>query len=292
MKTIMDIKNVTKQFKGKIILEDISFSIHARQVVALVGKNGSGKSTLLKIIGGLVKPDSGTISKHIHPFTIGYVPEITPSNILFTPEEYLFHMGSIRGMPKNQLQPRINYLLDIFNMQGSRKTRISDFSKGMKQKVMIIQALLEEVNLLILDEPLSGLDPKAQNDLEATLSLLKDKGLSIILTCHETKLLENIVDEILSINDCHINQNNLVLNTIIHRNKISFEISTQASLENLHNYFENVQTRLLNPKVNSVKVIVNQEDTDKILLELLKKNASIKELQPINPAKEDFYNQF
>ncbi|KOS69230.1 ABC transporter ATP-binding protein [Lysinibacillus contaminans] len=292
MKTIVDIKNITKQYKGKTILEDISFSLFAHQVVALVGKNGSGKSTLLKIIGGLVNPDSGTIYKHIHPFTIGYVPEVTPSTIMFTPEEYLFHMGCIRGMVKNQLQPRIDYLLDIFNLQGSRKTRISDFSKGMKQKVMIMQALLEETNLLILDEPLSGLDPKAQSNLEDTLLLLKDKGLSIILSCHETKLLENIADKIFFINNHQVNQNNLLLNTTQHRNRLTFEISIQESFEDLHPYFEIVQTSQLNQRVNVVKVIIKLEDTDKILLELLHKNASIKQLQPINHAKEDFYNQF
>lgn len=292
MKTILEIKNITKQYRGEIILKDISFSLYAHQVVALVGKNGSGKSTLLKIIGDLVNPDSGTIIKHIQPFTIGYVPEVTPSTILFTPEEYLSHMGSIRGMAKNQLQSRIDYLLDIFNLQDSRKTRISDFSKGMKQKVMIMQALLEETDLLILDEPLSGLDPKAQSDLEATLMILKDKGLSIILTCHETKLLENIVDKILFINNHQVNQISLLSDTIQQRNKLTFEISIQVSLEDLRPYFEIVQTSQLNQEVNAVKVLIKQEDTDKILLELLHKNASIKQLQPINHTKEDFYNQF
>ena len=205
MTTIMEIQNISKQYRGKKILENATFSIGANQIIALVGKNGSGKSTLLKIIAELVDADSGSIVKHKHSLKIGYVPEVTPSHILFTPEEYLYHMGSIRGMTKKQLQQKINELLELFHLQEARNIRIVNFSKGMKQKVMIMQAMLEDTDLLILDEPLSGLDPKAQSDLEETLSFFRDKGLSIVLTCHETKLLQHLVDTVLVI------QNNKVI---------------------------------------------------------------------------------
>ena len=292
MKTIMVVQNITKRYKNKKILDTTSFSICANQIVALVGKNGSGKSTLLKMIGGLVTPDSGTILKNIQPLKIGYVPEVTPSNILFSPEDYLFHMGRIRGLPKKQLQHRIDDLLDIFNLQDSRKIRIPVFSKGMKQKVMIMQALLEETDLLILDEPLSGLDPKAQSDLEDTLLILKDKGLSIILTCHETKLLEKIVDKILLINDYQVIQTTTMLNLSHQKNSLIFEIPNQVSLDELRPFIEIVHISPKNSKIHEVKVIVKQEDTDIILLELLNRNASIKQLQHINQVKEDFYKQF
>ncbi|WP_246494295.1 ATP-binding cassette domain-containing protein [Lysinibacillus agricola] len=170
MNTIMEIQNISKQYRGKKILENATFSICANQIIALVGKNGSGKSTLLKIIAELVEADSGSIVKHRQTLKIGYVPEVTPSHILFTPEEYLYHMGRIRGMPKEQLQQKINDLLELFHLQDARNIRIDNFSKGMKHKVLIMQAMLEDTDLLILDEPLSGLDPKAQSDLEETLS--------------------------------------------------------------------------------------------------------------------------
>lgn len=82
----MELRNITKYYRNKLVLENVSFSIHKRQIIALVGKNGSGKSTLLKIIGGLIKPDSGEVYKLASPLKMGYVPEITPSRIPFTLE--------------------------------------------------------------------------------------------------------------------------------------------------------------------------------------------------------------
>lgn len=292
MKRIMEVQNITKQYKGKKVLENVSLSIYAQQIVALVGKNGSGKSTLLKIIGNLVDPDSGVIDKRHQSLKIGYVPEVTPSQILFTPHEYLYHMGSISGMPKKPLQQRIDYLLAIFNMQEARHTRIVHFSKGMKQKVMIMQAMLEETDLLILDEPLSGLDPKAQSDLEDTLASLKDNGLSIVLTCHETKLLENLVDQVFVIQDGQVSPTDSLHDTENQSNRVIFEISSQQSLEELLPFIEIQHQRSLHNDVNELIVTVNQQHTDKILLALLHQNASIKQLLPTNRKKEEFYSHF
>lgn len=292
MKIIMELQGISKHYREKIVLENMSFSIYDNQVVALVGKNGSGKSTLLKIIGGLVKPDSGLIHKHTQPLKIGYVPEVTPSHILFTPEEYLTHMGNIRGMAKGQIQQRIDSLIETFNLQDARKIRIEHFSKGMKQKVAIMQAMLEETDLLILDEPLSGLDPKAQSDLESILLILKEKGLSIVLTCHETKLLENIVDSVLLIKDHQIIQTSLLQESVNKGNRFIFEISTETSLEELLPFIEIKQERRLNSEVNEIEATVNREITDKILMELLIKGASIKQLLPIRGSEENFHSHF
>ncbi len=292
MNTIIELQNISKQYKGKKVLENISLSVYAHQIMALVGKNGSGKSTLLKIIGGLAHPDAGVIDKRLPSLNIGYVPEVTPSQILFTPQEYLYHMGTISGMSKMPLQQRIDYLLTIFNMQEARHTRIVHFSKGMKQKIMIMQAMLEERDLLILDEPLSGLDPKAQSDLEDTLASLRDNGLSIVLTCHETKLLENLVDRVLVMQNGQVSQTDSLHDTENRSNTILFEISSQKSLEELLPFIEIQQQRSLNNDVNELIVTVNQEDTNALLLALLHQNASIKQLLPTNRKKEEFYTHF
>jgi len=292
MNTIMEIQNISKQYRGKKILENATFSICANQIIALVGKNGSGKSTLLKIIAELADADSGSIVKHRQSLKIGYVPEVTPSHILFTPEEYLYHMGSIRGMNKNQLQHRINDLLELFHLQEARNIRIVNFSKGMKQKVMIMQAMLENTDLLILDEPLSGLDPKAQSDLEETLSILKNKGLSIVLTCHETKLLQQLVDTVLVIENNKVIQADSFHKNEIQKNKLTFEISSQKLLDNLSLSIDIQQQCLLNNGYYEFMTVINAEDTDRILVELLHNNASIKQLTPINHKEEQFYTHF
>jgi len=292
MNTIMEIKNISKQYRGKKILENATFSICANQIIALVGKNGSGKSTLLKIIAELVDADSGSIVKHRQSLKIGYVPEVTPSHILFTPEEYLYHMGSIRGMTKKQLQQRINDLLELFHLQDARNIRIDNFSKGMKQKVMIMQAMLEDTDLLILDEPLSGLDPKAQSDLEETLSILKDRGLSIVLTCHETKLLQHLVDTVLVIQNNKVIQSDSTHKRKTSKNKLIFEISSEELVDNLLPILEIQQQSLLNNGCFEVITFIKAQDTDPVLLELLHKKASIKQLIPINEKEEQFYTHF
>jgi len=292
MKLMMEIQNISKQYKGKKILENACLSIYAHQIIALVGKNGSGKSTLLKIIAGLIDADSGAVIKHQQSLKIGYVPEVTPSHILFTPEEYLFHMGSIRGMATKQLQQKIDDLLEMFHLQESRKSRIIHFSKGMKQKVMIMQAMLENTDLLILDEPLSGLDPKAQSDLEETLSILKDNGLSIVLTCHETKLLQHLVDTVFVIQNKKIIQTDSFSSNQTQHNKLIFEIADPALLENLLSFLDIQQQNQINSNHFEIVTVIKVEDTNQILEDLLRKHASIKQLMPINYQEEHFYRQF
>ncbi|AVK83442.1 ABC transporter ATP-binding protein [Lysinibacillus sp. B2A1] len=292
MKMMMEIQNISKQYKGKKILENAFLSIYAHQIIALVGKNGSGKSTLLKIIAGLIDADSGAVIKHQQSLKIGYVPEVTPSHILFTPEEYLFHMGSIRGMATKQLQQKIDDLLEMFHLQESRNIRIIHFSKGMKQKVMIMQAMLENTDLLILDEPLSGLDPKAQSDLEETLSILKDKGLSIVLTCHETKLLQHLVDTVFVIQNNKIIQTDSLNSNQTQHNRLIFDIGDLALLENLYPFLDILEQNQLNSDHFEIVTVIKLEDTNRILEDLLRKNVSIKQLIPVNYQEEHFYNQF
>lgn len=289
---IMEVRNITKHYKNKVVLENVSFSIYANQIIALVGKNGSGKSTLLKIIGGLIKSDSGELYKPASSLKMGYVPEITPSHIPFTIEEYLTHMGKIRGINKQRLRQRIDGLLKTFHLQEDRRTAISALSKGMKQKVIIMQAMIEETDFLLLDEPLSGLDPKAQNDVETILLTLKQRGVSIILTCHQTKLLENLVDRLLWIKNHQIVQNSSPLHTIIGGNKLVFQILAQTSLREVLPLMKIQQQRYLSSNANEIEAIVKPEDTDKLLRELLQRGASIKELLPINENNKNVYSYF
>lgn len=292
MYTIMEVQNISKQYKTKRVLDNTSFSIYNKEIIAVVGKNGSGKSTLLKIIGGIVDPDSGEVKKHLQAFKIGYVPEVTPPHLLFSPEEYLFYMGNISGIPKGQLQQKIEQLLKIFNLQEARTTRILHFSKGMKQKIMIMQAMLEETHLLILDEPLSGLDPRAQNDLEKTLLTLKENGYSIVLTCHETKLLENLVDRVLLIQNGQVSQLESFKGSAIQSNQLVFEFPSQGSLEEFLPLIQITRIRIINNGDQEVTVTVSQENTNNILLALLQRKATIKQLIPINHMKDQLYHHF
>ena len=292
MKRIMELTGITKKYKDKTVLDNLSLSLFQQQIVALVGSNGSGKSTLLKIIAGLVKPEQGTINNLIHPVKIGYVPEVTPANLPFTSVEYLKHMGTIRGMDQQLLKSRIDMLIHTFRVQNDTDIKMSRFSKGMKQKIMIMQALLEETDLLILDEPLSGLDPQAQLDLEELLLSLKEKGLSILLTCHETKLLENVVDRMLLLQDHQIIEHTILSHPIKKMNKLIFEVPVQQSFEKWFSTLTITQKAPVTPSIMRVEAIVSEETTDDLIRQLLVKQASIKQLLPVSEAKETFYHSF
>ncbi|MFJ8261105.1 ABC transporter ATP-binding protein [Rummeliibacillus sp. NPDC094406] len=293
MDTIIELQNVTKTFKNKSVLEGVSLSIPTSQVTAIVGKNGSGKSTLLKMIGGVSKPDSGQILfRNGEPVRIGYVPEVTPVVIPFTPAEYLTHMGTIRGLPKDWLQQRINTLLKLFHMEDDRNNRIAHFSKGMKQKVTIMQAMLEETDLLIMDEPLSGLDLKSQSEMEELLISLKERNISIILTCHETKLLEKVVDQILVIHQCQIIQMGSQQPQSELMNRVVFELSSTVSILPLIDKVIIEKDMEISSGRRLIEVNVSKEQTNKIVREFLERGASIKLLAPLHKKETEFLQQF
>lgn len=289
---IMKLKQISKSYSEKMVLNKISLKIYSNEIIALVGENGSGKSTLLKIIAGLHDADSGEIHKSSDALKIGYVPEIPPASIPFTVFSYLIHMGRISGIGREQLHFRINELLDLFQMDDARNTKMKHLSKGMKQKVIIMQAMLERVELLIMDEPLSGLDYKAQMDLETTLLKLKEHGLSIILTCHETKLLEVLVDRILFLKNQQLIEGCLPSQKADYKNKLIFEIPASSSIDAFLSYLDVQKESFITDKIKVLEAILEQQHTDDVLSELLKAGASVKQLNPLHKAEEAFNSYF
>ena len=286
MNSLIECKTVTKRYGKSIIIKESSLSIFSHQIIALVGENGSGKSTLLRMMAGIVNPDSGEVIKGDPSLKIGYVPERTPATIPFTPDEYLIHMGRIRGMEKGPLRNRVDDLLKTFHMEDVRNRRIGRFSKGMKQKVAIMQAMLEETDVLILDEPLSGLDDVAQSDLEAILANVKKDGISIILSCHETRLLESLVDKVFVIKDKRVIQRSE--STRIPSAVLIFEIGEEA-FEEVSGTLEVQKVSVLENGIKRVETRVNTIHVDDLLRELLTRGASIKEVHSsVHPLKEYF----
>lgn len=154
---LVELKGIQKKYGKSLILDNIDLSIPEGEALAIVGGNGTGKSTLLKIIAGFISHTAGTIQRKEH-IQIGYVPEHFPEGIRFTLEDYLYHLGRIHGLSTKYVKDKIPLLLERFHLLHARHSVVRNFSKGMKQKTGIMQALLTDVHLLILDEPLSGLD--------------------------------------------------------------------------------------------------------------------------------------
>jgi ABC-type multidrug transport system ATPase subunit len=161
---LLRLADVSKRYGwGRWVLQGVDLEIPAGQVVAINGANGSGKSTLLRLLIGLTRPTTGTVSGQ--PPVIGYVPDRFPPNERLSATEYLTHMGRIRGLPTSVAAARADELMDRLELVGAKHSPLRTLSKGNAQKVALAQALLIQPQLLVLDEPWSGLDVSAHGVL-------------------------------------------------------------------------------------------------------------------------------
>ncbi len=289
---LLELKEIQKKYGKQLILENIHLSIPQGQAVAIVGGNGTGKSTLLKIIAGFIHPTAGTIYKE-SSIKIGYVPEQFPEDIRFTLEDYLYHLGRIHHLSKEHLQSKIPSLLGIFHLQHANHSVIRNFSKGMKQRTNIMQALLSDVDILMLDEPLSGLDLKSQQKLEHILLTLKEQGLTILFTCHEKQLLVSLADRIVTIANHTIAEDKLLVTDITQKRTYLYRSDRPTYIF----YLRITETTWLHPCYICRKATIlfnctsKKTYTNDILHYLLHNNASITLLQPKSlKQKEDFYD--
>lgn len=188
----------SRRFAGAAALSDIDFALRRGESAALVGHNGSGKSTLLRLIGGLLPLTGGTREYTGERGAIGYVPDRFPK-LKFTSREYLTHMGRIQGKPEAELQARIIELHELFRLSPGERQDMRHYSKGMLQKVNLMQALLTPPVLLLLDEPLAGLDAATQDELVLILSRLKQEGITMAAATHEPEFADLLADRIVTL---------------------------------------------------------------------------------------------
>ena len=201
----IDISHLTKAYGQTIALSDVSLTVNHGEVRGLLGPNGSGKSSLMKTIMGLTKPSYGTIQVlgidvRISPMEIkkivGYVPESPRLYEFLTATEYLDFIADVRGLPYGEKKERISRFVDALDLEGKQGDMISSYSQGMKQKVAIIGALLHRPRVLLMDEPLNGLDPKSARLVKELIHGLAKEGVSIVFSTHILEIAEAICDKL------------------------------------------------------------------------------------------------
>ena len=199
------LESVSKRFGDVWAVRDLSLRIGYGRVYGLLGPNGSGKSTTMKMILGLVKPDSGKIlvdgidvSKDPVEVRkiIGYVPETSRLYDYLTGIEYLDFIGEAYGMSPKERKRRIEEFLEAFELKGRENELISGYSKGMKQKIALIAALIHKPRILILDEPLSGLDPRSARIVKDLIHELAEEGVTTIFSTHILEIADAVCDEL------------------------------------------------------------------------------------------------
>lgn len=201
---MIQITDVTKRYDNTTVVESLNLQINAGEIVGIIGHNGAGKSTTMKMIAGLVEPTTGEVrvmGQNIHrngvkvKQQIGYLAEESPLYETMTAQDYLLFFSQLYSMPREKALARIHELLTSLGLAESNKLT-GQFSKGMKRKTAIARALLHNPNLLILDEPNSGLDPLTSFFIINYLRSLKREGKTIILSAHNLFHVETICDRV------------------------------------------------------------------------------------------------
>ncbi|AOY77966.1 ABC transporter ATP-binding protein [Clostridium formicaceticum] len=210
---IIDIKNLRKSYEGKEVLKGIDLQVYEGQIIGYIGPNGAGKSTTVKILLGIVEGYEGEIKifgKDIsedpiqYKKKIGYIPETAEIYDSLTAYEYLAFIGEVYGMELKIVNERAKKLMEIFGIQEVYHSRIASFSKGMKQKVLIIASLIHDPDILFLDEPLSGLDANSVIIFKEILAALALQGKTIFYSSHIMEIVEKISSRIILLNDGRI----------------------------------------------------------------------------------------
>jgi ABC-2 type transport system ATP-binding protein len=204
------VENLVFRYHLTEVLHRISFHIESGEIVGLLGPNGAGKSTTLKILAGLLSPGEGRVciggyslpeqaleAKRI----IGYVPETANLYESLTAQEYLELIGRLREIEEGALQQKIVTLLETFEIEKQRFGRLATFSKGMRQKVLVAASLLHDPPILLLDEPLSGLDVSSSLIVKDLLAALSKEGKTVLYSSHVLDVVERICDRVLIIHE-------------------------------------------------------------------------------------------
>lgn len=197
----LSIENLCKSYSGKIILDNVNFIVYEGDFHAFIGDNGAGKTTTIKCILGLINKDNGIMSSFDIDDSdvnfrnnIGYMPETSDFPHNFTLKRYLNNMAFLYGLNKNEAKKRIEYLSKKFNLHEFLNSKPINFSSGQQKKTLLIQALLNNPNILILDEPSANLDPTTRSEMYEIFKELNEKGVTIFLVTHVLSEVENIAN--------------------------------------------------------------------------------------------------
>jgi ABC-2 type transport system ATP-binding protein len=205
--TAVAVHNLTKSYVGKPAVQDLSFSLDPGEILGLIGPNGAGKTSTIRMMMDIIQPDSGSVTifglapSEATKERLGYLPEERGLYKKLTVIENITYLASLKGMASRSIEARADALLEQTGMLPHKKKRIEELSKGMAQIIQLVVTIVHDPELVILDEPFTGLDPVNTERVKDLLVDLRDQGKAVILSTHQMNQVEAVCDRVLMVND-------------------------------------------------------------------------------------------
>ncbi|MFZ9261859.1 MAG: ABC transporter ATP-binding protein [Chitinophagaceae bacterium] len=295
MNKVLEIQQLKKYFSGQKAVDDISFSINKGSIFGLLGPNGAGKTTLLRMITGIFYPDEGNIllnGQSFNPLTdvgnIGYMPEERGLYKKMKIGEQVLYLAQLKGLDKKEAKERVKEWFVKFQMESWWNKKVEDLSKGMSQKLQFVTTVLHNPDLIILDEPFSGLDPVNANLIKDEIFKLAQKGATIIFSTHRMEQVEEICDHIVLVNKGKKILDGGVENIKQQFKKNIFEIEfdnivlAEHTATHLFNV-ESVEEKKLTLRIN------DQFTNNQILSYFIERNLDVRSFNEILPSLNDIF---
>lgn len=260
---IIKIKNLVKKYDDRVVFDNVSLDIMKGESIALTGNNGMGKSTLIKILCGLTSINSGEIIRN-KSLKFNYIPEkFPPLNI--KAGEYIKLIGEIEGISRDNFVKKTNYFYKEFNLEKMINISMKNLSKGTLQKISVVQAFLSKPDILLLDEPLSGQDSESQKTFIRMVKELVKDDVTVIMSCHELFLIDQLSTRILQVKDSKISE--------IKKSDISFDKYASMTF-----YKKETDSSFITKKVKGICDYYEDEDCIKFKTKVSESNRVLTEM--------------
>ncbi len=291
---ILSVQNVTKTYGEYRAVNDVSLDVPKGSVFGMLGPNGAGKTSLIRMITTITGPDEGIIlldGKKLNsrsPEKIGYMPEERGLYKKMKVGEHLMYLAQLKGLSKPQAKAAIDQWLEKFQITDWYQKKIEDLSKGMQQKIQFIATIIHRPQLLILDEPFTGLDPINTNLIKEEIRQLNESGISIIFSTHRMEQVEEMCDHVVLINK---GKNVLYGEVQAIKNQYKqnlFRIETQAEMPVESNDSFTVVSRDKNAVTFQLK---DENDSNELLRSFLQKGARVTRFEEILPTFNEIFIQ-
>lgn len=289
---VLKVDHVTKKFGTNTAVDDISLDLEQGKMLGFLGRNGAGKTTTFRMILGLSEPTEGTITYNHKKIdktmynNIGYLPEERGLHAKMTVEDELKYLATLKGMSKPEINKQMDYWLERFDITENRKKKIDSLSKGNQQKIQLLASMIHQPELLILDEPFSGLDPVNVELLKEAVKDLNDWGSTIIYSSHRMEHVEELCDDV-----CILNKGKLVVSGNINEVRASHGnkkviIEADNALPDL-TMIEGIIDIERNKR--GMNIVIEHEEVARDIYQVITQHGFVKRFQVQEPSLQDIF---